>query len=132
MAHIIIPLRRFVLFLFAFALGALGPLGTPPTARAQASFDGTWSILIVTESGDCDRAYRYGVTIERGRILYDGGAGVDLTGQVDRNGRVTATLRRGEQSASGSGRLSGSRGTGSWRGRSPTTQCAGYWEAERR
>jgi len=130
MAHIIIPLRAFLLLLFALA--AIWPLATPTSATAQASFDGAWSILIVTESGDCDRAYRYGVQIEGGRIIYDGGAGVDLTGRVDRNGRVTATLQRGEQSASGTGRLSGNRGTGTWRGRSPTTQCAGYWEAERR
>jgi len=128
MAHILLRMRAFIFL----ALSMSSLIGTPTPAPAQASFDGAWSILIVTESGDCDRAYRYGVQIERGRIIYDGGAGVELTGRVDRNGRVTAELRRGEQSASGAGRLSGSRGAGTWRGRSPTTQCAGYWEAERR
>jgi hypothetical protein len=100
--------------------------------QAQASFDGSWSILIVTQAGDCDRAYRYAVQIESGRIVYDGSAGVEFTGRVDRNGRVSATLQRGEQSASGTGRLSGNRGAGTWKGRSQISQCSGYWEAERR
>ena len=100
-------------------------------AKAQA-FDGSWSILIVTQAGDCDRAYRYAVQIEDGQIVYDGSAGVEFTGRVDRNGRVSATLQRGEQSATGTGRLSGNRGTGTWQGRTQISQCSGYWEAERR
>jgi hypothetical protein len=104
----------------------------PSAARAQAGFDGLWSILIVTEAGECDRAYRYGVQIDHGRIVYDGTAGVELTGTVDRSGRVSATVQRGEQGAVGTGRLSGDHGRGTWRGRSSTSQCSGYWEAERR
>jgi hypothetical protein len=104
----------------------------PTAVRAQAGFDGLWTILIVTEAGECDRAYRYGVSIDHGRIVYDGTAGVELTGTVDPSGRVTATVQRGEQGAVGTGRLSGARGRGTWRGRSSTSQCSGYWEAERR
>jgi hypothetical protein len=56
-----------------------------PTS-AQGSYDGTWSVLIITDAGECDRAYRYGIRIERGQIVYDGEAGVAFTGQVEANG----------------------------------------------
>lgn len=117
---------------FFLALAAAFFAIAPTTARAQAGFDGLWTILIVTEAGECDRAYRYGVSIDHGRIVYDGTAGVELTGTVDQSGRVSATVQRGEQGATGTGRLSGARGRGTWRGRSSTSQCSGYWEAERR
>ena len=32
---------------------------TATLAQARGPFDGTWSVLIVTDSGSCDRAYRY-------------------------------------------------------------------------
>jgi hypothetical protein len=126
--------RRVLLVHAYFFLAVVAAfVGTAPTAaRAQAGFDGPWSILIVTEAGECDRAYRYGVQIDHGRLVYDGTAGVELTGTVDRSGRVSATVQRGEQGAVGTGRLSGDRGRGTWRGRSSTGQCNGYWEAERR
>jgi hypothetical protein len=118
---------------YFFLIIAAAFFGVAPTAaRAQAGFDGLWTILIVTEAGECDRAYRYGVQIDHGRIVYDGTAGVELTGTVDPSGRVSATVQRGEQGATGTGRLSGARGRGNWRGRSSTGQCSGYWEAERR
>jgi len=118
---------------YFFLIIAAAFLGMAPTAAlAQAGFDGLWTILIVTEAGECDRAYRYGVQIDHGRIVYDGTAGVELTGTVDPSGRVSATVQRGEQGATGTGRLSGARGRGNWRGRSSTGQCSGYWEAERR
>ena len=100
--------------------------------RAQASFDGAWSVLIITEAGECDRAYRYGIRIQRGQIVYGGEAGVAFTGRIEANGQVSATVRRGDQSATGSGRLSGSSGAGTWNGKSNTGGCSGRWEAERR
>lgn len=127
MAQCILGVRAYPFLVVAAAL-----LGAPIGAKAQAGFDGAWSILIVTEAGDCDRAYRYGVQIESGRINYEGGAGVELTGRVDRNGRVSATVQRGEQGAVGTGRLSANQGRGTWKGKSSTGQCSGYWEAERR
>jgi hypothetical protein len=120
----------------AFAIGlAAGPIvlfGSSLPIRAQAGFDGSWSVLIITETGECDRAYRYGIRIERGQIIYSGEAGVAFTGRVESNGQVAATVRRGEQSATGSGRLSGSSGAGTWKGQSSTGACGGRWEAERR
>jgi len=127
-------MTQSILRVFAYPLlvVATALFGAPAAAKAQASFDGLWSILIVTEAGECDRAYRYGVQIESGRINYEGGAGVELSGRVDRNGRVSATVQRGEQGAVGTGRLSANQGRGTWKGKSSTGQCSGYWEAERR
>jgi hypothetical protein len=143
------PRLRLLVFI-GFALGAAG-LAAPsaaaqglaqtqqtaqarpaPARPAQTRFDGTWSVLVVTEQGTCDRAYRYSLRIVQGVVYYDGEAGITMNGGVDAGGRVTVSLSRGQQSAQGSGQLSGDNGTGTWIGRSPTTVCSGYWEAERR
>jgi len=99
---------------------------------AASNFDGQWSVLIITENGECDRAYRYPVTVANGVLTYEGEAGVTLSGKVDSSGKLSATIQRGEQSANGSGRLSASKGSGTWKGKSSTSACAGTWQAERR
>ena len=95
------------------------------------SFDGSWSVLIVTDAGTCDRAYRYGMRIAGGRLHYDGGMGVGLSGQVTPEGNVRVYLRQGGAAAQGSGRLSRSAGSGRWQGASPNLRCSGHWQAER-
>ena len=119
-------------FVVALAAGAIFLMGLLEPVRAQANFDGSWSVLIITDTGECDRAYRYSIRIERGQIVYGGEAGVAFTGRVESNGQVAATVRRGEQIATGSGRLSGSSGVGTWKGQSSIGACGGRWEAERR
>jgi hypothetical protein len=101
------------------------------TATARTPYDGAWSVLIVTERGTCDRAYRYGVNIVDGRVVYDGGV-VNFTGRVANNGNVQVLVSAGEQKAAGSGRLSQRDGRGSWSGASSSGRCSGYWTAERR
>jgi hypothetical protein len=128
-------LTRFsnvILSTIALALAAGALLASGSEAAAQARYDGRWSVLIITDKGDCDRAYRYSVSVERGQIVYGGEAGVQFTGRIDRNGRVRARISRGQAYAQGSGRFSAARGAGTWSGRSPTAQCSGRWEAERR
>jgi hypothetical protein len=49
---------------------------------------------------------------------------------VGTNGAVTVTVARGNQSASGTGRLSLRDGTGQWA--SAGGDCSGTWSAERR
>ncbi len=56
----------------------------------------------------------------------------DVSGQVNARGQVRVVVRLGQQQASGTGRLSANYGDGVWTGRSPTAQCSGHWEAERR
>jgi hypothetical protein len=40
-------------------------------AVARTSYDGSWSVLIVIQSGSCNRAYRYVVQISHGHVLPD-------------------------------------------------------------
>ena len=56
----------------AGALASAGIAASPGTAAARTSYDGIWSVLIITQSGACERAYRYGVQISNGRVLQVG------------------------------------------------------------
>ena len=122
-------LMRMMTWLGAAAL-AMSALA--PQAHAQTrTFDGTWSVEVVTERGDCDRAYRYSVIVENGRARYGGREQFDVNGQVRPNGSVSASISRGQDRANVSGMLVGVTGRGAWStagGRS----CSGYWNAEKR
>lgn len=110
-------------------------VATAISVQAQANtadFDGNWSVLIVTDQGGCDRAYRYAVRIDDGRILFRGTEDIRLSGAVSPSGQVRVRVSRGDQSALGTGRLSEDSGTGTWTGHSSQQQCSGHWEAERR
>jgi hypothetical protein len=96
------------------------------------AFDGEWSVLIMTRSGACEPAFRYGVAIRNGEVLNAGGAPVDLEGHVAPNGFVRVTVAAGGQEAHGAGRLSRASGGGTWQGHGSAGACAGIWEAERR
>jgi hypothetical protein len=104
---------------------------TAAPAPAVSQFDGTWSVSIVTDSGECDRGYRYALHIANGKITYDNPS-FDISGQVNPRGQVRVVVKAGSQQAIGTGRLSRDYGVGTWSGGSPTSQCAGHWEAERR
>jgi hypothetical protein len=113
-----------------WAASSAAPWGAP-AAFARGPYDGTWSVLIVTDSGTCDRGYRYALRIADGKISYDDPS-FNVSGHVDARGNVDVGVRYGSQYANGSGQLSGDYGDGHWSGRSPTSQCSGHWEAERR
>src|SRR5437016_1629808 len=115
-----------------FAGLALVSAFAPEPAAARTNYDGNWSVLIVTDSGPCDRGYRYGLAIRNGRVFYQGSAAVNVDGQVSPNGRVQVRVWAGSQSASGAGRLSSNFGSGTWRGAGSSSSCAGSWTAERR
>ena len=108
---------------------SVAPAFAAPIASAK-SFDGGWSVLIVTEKGTCDRAYRYPVKIENGSVGYAGTASFNVTGKVGQNGAVTVTVSRGDRSATGTGRMSATDGSGIWT--AATGECSGTWTAERR
>ena len=110
---------------------SVGASARAPRA-ASMNFDGPWSVVVITDQGSCDRAYRYGVEIQNGRVFYRGGGGVDISGQVGPRGQVSVQVRQGDQQAVGTGRLTEVSGGGQWSGASPSQQCAGHWIAERR
>jgi hypothetical protein len=106
----------------------------PPQPRPAPAinYDGRWSVVIITDAGSCDRAYRYGVRISGGRLYYQGDSAAVINGQVDARGNVVVNLRYGQSSANGSGHLTESDGEGRWQGASTSSSCSGRWEAERR
>ena len=106
----------------------------PPQPRPApaVNYDGRWSVVIITDAGSCDRAYRYGVRISGGRLYYQGDSAAVINGQVDARGNVVVNLRYGQSSANGSGHLTESDGEGRWQGASTSASCSGRWEAERR
>src|ERR1700752_4816448 len=79
---------------------------TSERAMGRTAYDGNWSVLIVTNSGPCDRGYRYGLAIRGGRVFYEGSLAVNVAGQVSGNGFVTVRVSAGSQGATGTGRLS--------------------------
>jgi hypothetical protein len=110
---------------------ALSLIAATPAA-ARTPYDGNWSVVIVTERGSCDPAYRYNLLISNGIVSYPGDSSFSVYGRVVRNGAVSVTVARGGQRADGTGRLSGNYGSGRWRGVGASSECSGRWMAERR
>ena len=110
---------------------AVSTLAASPAAAKVKRFDGTWSVEVVTEKGDCDRAYRYSVILENGRARYGGPEAFEIQGQVQPNGAIRASIARGTNRADVTGRLSGAAGTGTWTA-SGGRACSGNWNAEKR
>jgi len=122
--------RRIAMAVLFAAVGAMLAPGAP--AQAATRYDGTWSVLIITQRGTCDAAYRYGLRIANGAVRYDGGAPVSVSGRVNANGAVTVSVASSAGRAAGSGRLTSAGGSGTWRGSGSQASCAGRWTAERR
>src|SRR5262249_45617726 len=117
----------------AISLGSPAEARTNERSMGRGGYDGNWSVLIVTNSGPCDRGYRYGLAIRGGRGFYEGSLGVNVDGQVASNGAVKVRVSAGSQGAMGTGRLSSTGyGSGSWRGVGSSGSCSGSWTAERR
>lgn len=113
-------------------LAASATFAAIPQASFAAAFDGNWSVLVVTDSGTCDRAYRYEVRIANGQVQPAGSEAVTMAGTVSGSGAIKVSVGRGNQQASGSGKLSGKSGSGKWSGKGNTSNCSGSWSAERR
>jgi hypothetical protein len=107
--------------------GAVSVAGPVPSI-----YDGGWSVVIATQSGSCDREYRFGMQISNGDVFYDGQGRANLQGRVSRNGNVWVSVSGQGQRANGQGRLSRNAGTGTWRGEGSGGACAGIWQAVRR
>jgi hypothetical protein len=95
---------------------------------AMPSYDGMWSVSIVTQKGDCDRGYRYPIRISHGLLVNGGSDPFTISGRVLPSGAITVTVSAGQKSATGIGRLAGDGGEGLWKGGA----CSGTWTAERR
>jgi hypothetical protein len=111
-----------------FVTAAQSQVPAPPALSRE--FDGKWSVLIVTEQGTCDRAYRYPLIIEGGNVLYGGKKNFTVSGEVKKGGAVVVSVMLGTQGAQGTGRMKGKYGVGTWA--APSGGCSGRWKAEKR
>jgi hypothetical protein len=118
-------MRKFVLS----TLVLVGCVASTHAAASSAPFDGSWNLAFVTRSGTCDPTYSFTVDVSNGQVTHPNL--VRFKGYVQRSGVVHASVAVQDKYASGSGRLSGSSGKGTWTGHSGSTRCLGYWTAQR-
>ena len=117
--------------LLAPILAAVLLVCTPTNAArrgAGSAFDGSWSVAIYTQRGDCG-SVRVAARIVGGRV-YSEDQSYQAGGGVSANGAVRVSVAGFGRSASGSGRLSHNSGAGRWR--SSRGECSGSWSASRR
>jgi hypothetical protein len=105
-----------------FLLAASGP-------ALAAESDGRWSVLLVTEHGDCE-VYRWQVVLQNGQILPSANLPAQPAGGVNARGQVDLTFTRGNDTLAAVGDIQGGAGVGTWT--APAKGCSGRWQAERR
>ncbi len=99
-----------------------------PVAQAGAatSFDGEWNVRIASTNAACGNGATVSIGISNGQVA-SGTAAVTASGRVAEAGGISVTLSNGIRRAAGFGRLSGTSGSGTWRG----AMCSGTWTAQR-
>ena len=96
-------------------------------------FDGRWSVEVITEKGECDKAYRWPVVVEGGRARYGGPENFNVSGSISSNGSVSGVISRGQDRANVRGRLATNGwGSGTWTASASSRSCSGRWNAEKR
>ena len=98
---------------------------THPSA-ATSTFDGTWTVRIRSSNEACGNGSSVAIGISNGQVASSGGV-VSASGRVADAGTINVSLSSGIKRAVGYGRLSGTSGSGTWRG----AMCTGTWTAER-
>jgi len=99
------------------------PLASP---AAASIFDGEWSVRIASSSSECGNGATVSIGISNGQVA-SSDAAMSASGRVADAGNISVTLASGIKRAVGFGRLSGSSGSGTWRG----GLCSGTWTAQR-
>ncbi|MBR0829668.1 hypothetical protein JQ596_29460 [Bradyrhizobium manausense] len=100
-----------------------------PVVQARAattSFDGAWNVRIASSSEACGNGATVSIGISNGQVASNGAA-VSASGRVADAGNINVTLSSGIKRAIGFGRLTGTSGSGTWKG----AMCSGTWTAEK-
>jgi hypothetical protein len=103
-------------------------VGLTSVAEARSLYDGSWDLLFVTQRGACDPNYSFTVNVSDGIVTHPNL--VRFRGYVARSGSVRASVTVQDKFASGTGRLFGTSGRGTWNGRAGSARCSGYWTAQ--
>jgi hypothetical protein len=115
----------------AIAVALLAASGLWVSAQARSAYDGSWSVAVYGQRGNCQGGvYQFSVQIVNGFVRYVGG-NVSVSGRVSSNGVVAVRILTSDRSAVGSGRLSRSYGSGTYREQSSAGLCIGTWTGQR-
>ncbi|WP_275197068.1 hypothetical protein [Bradyrhizobium sp. CSA207] len=101
-------------------------IALPATQASASTFDGAWNVRIASSSQTCGNGSTVAIGINNGQIA-SSSAAVAASGRVADAGSINVTLSTGIKRAVAFGRLSGTSGSGTWRG----AMCTGTWTAER-
>jgi hypothetical protein len=96
------------------------------TPAAAATFDGAWNVQIASSNSACPSGTSVSIGINNGQVASNN-AMVTASGRVAEAGSINVTLTSGIKRAIGSGHLSATSGSGTWRG----AMCSGTWTAQR-
>ena len=96
------------------------------TPAAAATFDGAWNVQIASTNSACPSGTSVAIGINNGQVASTN-AMVTASGRVADAGNIVVTLTSGIKRATGSGHLTATSGSGTWRG----ALCAGTWTAQR-
>lgn len=97
-----------------------------PARAATTSFDGAWNVRIASSSEACGDGATVSIGISNGQVASNG-TSVSASGRVADAGNINVTLSSGIKRAVGFGRLTGTSGSGTWKG----AMCSGTWTAEK-
>jgi hypothetical protein len=103
---------------------ALLAIGSFATTASATTFDGEWSVHIASSSSECGNGQTVAIGINNGNIS---SSMVTASGHVADAGNISVSLASGIKRATGFGHLSGTSGSGTWRG----ALCSGTWTASR-
>jgi hypothetical protein len=96
------------------------------TPGSAATFDGEWNVQIASANAACPSGTSVAIGINNGQVASNN-AMVTASGRVADAGIISVTLSSGVKRAVGSGRLTATSGSGTWRG----ALCSGTWTAQR-
>jgi hypothetical protein len=101
-------------------------IGSAATPAAAATFDGQWNVEIASTSSACGSGTSVAIGINNGKVE-SSNAMMTASGRVAEAGSISVTLTSGIKRAVGSGHLTATSGSGTWRG----AMCSGTWTAQR-
>ncbi|MDP1584592.1 MAG: hypothetical protein Q8M18_14325 [Bradyrhizobium sp.] len=116
------PFRKILIASRILLLGGV-PIATP---AAAATFDGAWNIQIASSNVACPSGTSVLIGINNGQVASNNAA-ITASGRVAEAGTINVKLSSGMKRAVGSGRLTATSGSGTWRG----AMCSGTWTAQR-
>jgi hypothetical protein len=118
-------MRQFCKLLIASRILLLAGMSVA-TPAAAATFDGEWNVQIASSNTACGGGTTVSIGINNGQVA-SSNALMSATGRVANAGNISVTLTSGMKRAVGSGRLTATSGSGTWRG----ALCSGTWTAQR-